>query len=95
LPFDADGRISTDNIGDQTRQALQNLEAVLAKAALELRDVVKMMVWLRNAEDFAAFNESYASYFGEHKPARSTVVSALVHPAALVEIEATAYKMLI
>jgi 2-iminobutanoate/2-iminopropanoate deaminase len=91
LPFDASGQISAEDIGSQTTQALRNLEAVLTRASLSLRDVVKTTVWLRNATDFSQFDASYAKYFGEVKPARSTVVSALVHPKALVEIEATAY----
>lgn len=94
LPFDATGQISAQDIAGQTVQALRNLEAVLKSAALELRDVVKTTVWLRNAADFPLFNESYGEFFGEIRPARSTVVSALVHPNALVEIEATAGKIL-
>jgi 2-iminobutanoate/2-iminopropanoate deaminase len=94
LPFDSNGQVSVEDIEGQTLQALRNLEAVLKSAALELRDVVKTTVWLRNAADFPLFDESYAKFFGEIKPARSTVVSALVHPKALIEIEATAGKIL-
>jgi 2-iminobutanoate/2-iminopropanoate deaminase len=95
LPFDSDGQISDDDIARQTIQTLKNLEAVLTSAGLVLQDVVKTTVWLRHSADYAAFNESYASYFGGLKPARSTVTSAPVHPKALVEIEAIAYKMLV
>jgi 2-iminobutanoate/2-iminopropanoate deaminase len=94
LAFDANGQISAEDIAGQTLQVLRNLDAVLKGAALELRDVVKTTVWLRNVGDFAAFDESYARFFGEVKPARSTVVSALVHPKALIEIEAIAGKIL-
>jgi 2-iminobutanoate/2-iminopropanoate deaminase len=94
LPFDSNGQISAEDIAGQTLQALRNLETVLESAALELRNVVKTTVWLRNAADFPAFNETYAKFFGEIRPARSTVVSALVHPKALVEIEATAGRIL-
>jgi 2-iminobutanoate/2-iminopropanoate deaminase len=94
LAFDSNGQISVHDIAGQTQQALRNLETVLKSAALELRDVVKTTVWLRDAADFPAFNEAYAKFFGETKPARSTVVCALVHPKALVEIEATAGKIL-
>src|ERR1700743_3710579 len=88
LAFDSNGQIPAEDIAAQTLQVLRNLEAVLKSAALELRDVVKTTVWLRNAGAFAAFDESYAAFFGEFKPARSTVVSTLVHPKALIEIEA-------
>jgi 2-iminobutanoate/2-iminopropanoate deaminase len=88
LPFDATGRISETGVSGQTTQVLRNLEAVVAKAGLKLSDVVKTTVWLRSQSDFVAFNESYANYFGEIRPARSTVICALAHPDALVEIEA-------
>lgn len=92
LPFDASGQIPHTDVAQQTTQALQNLEAVLSKAGLRLRDIVKTTIWLRRDTDFGVFNESYARFFGEIRPARSTVVSALVHPAALVEIEAVARR---
>lgn len=92
LAFDARRTISTNDIGAQTRQAVRNIELVLGEAGLGLRDVVKTTVWLAKAADFAAFNESYAAAFGETAPARSTVVSSLVLPEALVEIEAVARR---
>jgi 2-iminobutanoate/2-iminopropanoate deaminase len=88
LPFDATGRISETGVSGQTTQVLRNLEAVVAKAGLKLSDVVKTTVWLRSQSDFVAFNESYANYFGDIRPSRSTVICALAHPDALVEIEA-------
>lgn len=89
LGFDASGRIQ-GGIGEQTRTALANLRAVLAAEGLGLDDVVKTTVWLRHAGDFTAFNAAYAAAFGAHRPARSTVISELVLPDALVEIEAIA-----
>jgi len=59
---------------------------------MSLRDVGKTSVWLVNAGDVPAFNEAYARAFGEHMPARSTVVSAVTAPGALIEIEAMAWK---
>lgn len=92
LPFDASRNLVGTEIADQTRQALANLEAVLRDATLDLSDVVKTTVWLRRAEDFAGFNEAYAEVFGDRRPARSAVVSELVVPGALVEIEAIAVR---
>lgn len=91
LAFDAQGDIAGD-VGAQTRLCLQNLASVLTSHGLALGDVVKTTVWLRHAEDFAAFNATYAQIFGAHRPARSTVVSGLALPAALVEIEAIAQR---
>ncbi|WP_313804621.1 RidA family protein [Sphingobium sp.] len=90
LPFDADRTISAADIDGQTRQVLANIIAVLRPQGLTLDDVVKATVWLKNASDFAAFDAAYADCFGVHKPARSTVVSDLVVPSALIEIEVIA-----
>jgi len=91
LAFDAHGTVSGD-IATQTRRCLERLEQVLRDAGLSLTQVVKCTIWLRHESDFSAFNEAYAAYFGAHKPARSTVISGLAVPAALVEIEAVASR---
>jgi len=90
LGVDADFKLVEGGIAAQTRQAIANLEAVLAQAGATLADVAKTTVWLTDLVDFAAFNAAYAEAFGDHFPARSTVTSALAIPGALVEIEAIA-----
>jgi 2-iminobutanoate/2-iminopropanoate deaminase len=92
LGFDSSGHIVSADVAGQSIQALRNLETIVAKLGLSLQNIVKTTVWLRRETDFAAFNESYARYFGEHRPARSTVISGLAHPDALVEIEAVAHR---
>jgi 2-iminobutanoate/2-iminopropanoate deaminase len=92
LPFDPQGQIPHEDIEGQTALALQNLTAALTAAGLTPNDVVKTTVWLRDARDFFGFNAAYARAFGTHRPARSTVVGQLVHPDALVEIEAVAAR---
>jgi len=91
IAFDQDGAITGD-AATQTRRCLQRLENVLHDAGLTLSQVVKCTIWLRHESDFAAFNDAYALYFGAHKPARSTVISGLALPDALVEIEAIASR---
>lgn len=91
LAFQENGNIH-GNIAEQTARTLANLERVLADSQLGLGDVVKTTVWLRNASDFTAFNAAYAQAFGDHRPARSTVVAELVIADALVEIEAIALR---
>lgn len=76
----------------QTRQAIANLQAVLAEAGATLADVAKTTVWLTDLSNFAEFNAVYAEAFGDSLPARSTVTSALAIPGALVEIEAIASR---
>ena len=90
LGVDANFKLVEGGIAAQTRQAIANLEAVLAQADATLSDVAKTTVWLTDLADFAEFNAAYAEALGGHIPARSTVTSALAIPGALVEIEAIA-----
>jgi 2-iminobutanoate/2-iminopropanoate deaminase len=91
IAFDENGVITGD-VAAQTRRCLERLEGVLRDAGLTLSQVVKCTIWLRHEHDFAAFNDAYAGYFDSHKPARSTVISGLALPDALVEIEAIASR---
>jgi 2-iminobutanoate/2-iminopropanoate deaminase len=91
IAFGENGVITGDAAA-QTHRCLERLEGVLRDAGLTLSQVVKCTIWLRHEHDFAAFNDAYANYFGSHKPARSTVISGLALPDALVEIEAIASR---
>jgi 2-iminobutanoate/2-iminopropanoate deaminase len=73
----------------QTRIALENLRNVLNAGGAEPRDVIKTMCFLTNIDDFALFNKEYEDFFGDHKPARSTVGVALAG-GFVVEVEAIA-----
>jgi 2-iminobutanoate/2-iminopropanoate deaminase len=77
-------------IRGQTRQVFHNIKAVLAAVDLTLNDVVKTTVFLAHMSDFPEMNEVYAEFFGEHRPARSTVEVARLPKDALVEIETIA-----
>jgi 2-iminobutanoate/2-iminopropanoate deaminase len=76
----------------QAAQVLTNLRAVLAAAGCEFAHVVKTTVYLADMADFAAMNEVYSAYFGNHKPARSAVEAAALPKGALVEIDAIARR---
>ena len=80
------------SLAAQTVQALENVISVLKTANLGLKDVVKTTCPLANMEDFSLFNEIYAQYFGDHKPARSCFAVAHLPKDALVEIEAIAVR---
>ena len=86
MAFGPDGKITAPGITGQTEQVLSNIRSVLETAGLTLSDIVNVTVWLTQAADFPAFNETYAKIFGEHRPARSAVISGLVHPQAVIEI---------
>jgi 2-iminobutanoate/2-iminopropanoate deaminase len=91
IPIDPKtGDIVSGGIASQTRQVLENLKAVLEASGSSLDRVVKATVFLRNMNEFAAMNEIYAEYFGEVKPARSTVAVSELPRGALVEIDLVA-----
>lgn len=90
IPLDASGTLVQGGIEEQTHQVFRNLKAVLAEAGASFQDVVKATVFLKDMNDFVTVNGIYASYFGEHKPARSAVEVARLPKDVLVEIEVIA-----
>jgi 2-iminobutanoate/2-iminopropanoate deaminase len=88
IPIDpVTGDMVEGGITAQTRRVLENLKSVLEAAGSSLDRVVKATVFLRQMADFAAMNEVYADYFGDVRPARSTVAAAELPRGALVEID--------
>lgn len=88
VPLDpATGRLVEGGIEASAERVLDNLEAVLREAGLSFADVVKTNVYLTRAEDFAAMNAVYARRFGDHRPARSTVIVAALPAGAPLEID--------
>lgn len=87
IPLTPAGELVVGTIQEQTHQVLTNLKAVLAAEDADLRNVIKTTVFLKDMNQFAEFNEVYASYFGTHTPARSTVEVARLPKDVLVEIE--------
>jgi 2-iminobutanoate/2-iminopropanoate deaminase len=79
------------DIAYETRQVLTNVSRILEACGASLADVVKCSVFLADGNDFAAMNAVYAEFFGETRPARSTVVTAFAIPGIKVEIDAVAY----
>jgi 2-iminobutanoate/2-iminopropanoate deaminase len=84
------GQMLQGDVKAQTRQALDNLKAVLGAAGGGLIDVVKTTVFLKSMDDFGAMNEVYGEYFKDSSPARSTVEVARLPRDAKVEIEVIA-----
>ena len=80
------------DIREETRQTLTNITRILEGCGASLSDVVKCQVFLADGKDFAAMNEVYAEFFGEARPARTTVVAAFAIPGIKVEIDAVAYR---
>ncbi len=87
IPLDTEGKIVEGGIAEQTHQVFRNLFAVLEEAGASFQDVLKATVFIKDMGQFTTVNEIYATYFGEHKPARSTVEVARLPKDVLVEIE--------
>lgn len=87
------GEIVPGGISAQSRQAIENVLAILKEAGYTTEHVVRCGVWLDDPRDFAAFNKVFQEYFGEHPPARACVVSSMVIDCK-VEIDCVAYKPL-
>ena len=90
LGTNASGALAKGDIKAQTRQTLDNISATLKAGGATLANAASMMVYLRNASDFAAMNEVYSSYFQKDPPARTTVVvpQPLANADGLIEISA-------
>lgn len=78
------------DIESQTRQALENVKAVLEAGGSSLEHVVKCTVFLQDMGEFSRMNEVYAQFFREDPPARSAVEVAALPLGGRVEIEAIA-----
>ncbi len=73
----------------QTRQAFDNIKAILEAAGTSLENVVRVGVFLRDIDDFDAYNKTYLEYFPRDQPARITV-QAKLFGKLLIEAEAVA-----
>ena len=93
IPLDpATMEIVGETAADQARQALANARAVVEAGGLGLADVVKVTVFIRDMDQFAAINEVYRTFFGEAPPARSVVEVSRLPKDVLVEVEMVAYS---
>lgn len=88
----ATDKLSYGDIRHETRLVLGNIQRILEAAGASMSDVVKCSVFLADGREFAAMNEVYAEFFGNQKPARTTVEAKFVQPPMRVEIDAVAYK---
>jgi len=83
----ATGKLVEGGIQEQTRQVLENLNAILTAARTDFSKVVKSTVFLQDIKNFADFNLIYAEYFPSEPPARSTFEVGALPLGAMVEIE--------
>jgi 2-iminobutanoate/2-iminopropanoate deaminase len=91
VPLDpATKSVVSGGIVEQAEQVMRNLDAILVASGSSFDHVVKTTCFLANLDDFAAFNEVYATRFGANRPARSTVQAARLPLGVLVEVECVA-----
>ena len=86
----ASGELVGGAIEEQAARALENLGAVLAAAGSGFDRVLKTTVYLIDMKEFAAMNAVYARYFGDSRPARTTVQVSGLPTGARVEVDAIA-----
>lgn len=79
-----------DGIVAQTRGCLENIETILKAAGLTRKNVVMCRAFMADHSYWGDFNEEYAAFFGDHKPARIAVPVKGFKPGVLIEIEAIA-----
>ena len=86
-----DGAPMTDgSIEEQTRSCIENIRATLQLAGLDLQDIVKTTVWLKDRNDFPGFDATYGEYFSSEPPARTGLVGDFLVDIK-VELECVAY----
>jgi len=92
------GQVAGGDVVAQTKQALDNVRAVVEAAGCTMRDIVRLQTFLTHAEDIPGFMKARAEVFpryfpdGAYPPNTLLVISRLVKPELLVEIEAMAVK---
>jgi len=92
-PIDpATDKLAIGDIEFQTRLTLANVQRILEAAGAAITDVVKCSVFLRDISEFQKMNRVYAEFFGEHKPARTTIEAKFHQAEMLVEIDCIAYR---
>ena len=82
----------SQEIKAQTQQCLDNVLAIASAAGYQKTDIVKCVVFLKNMNQFGEMNQVYAAFFGDHKPARSTIEVARLPKDVDIEIEAILAK---
>jgi 2-iminobutanoate/2-iminopropanoate deaminase len=84
------GQLVGVTAAEQVQQCLANLAQVLHAGGANVASIVKVVIFLKSMDDFAAVNAVYEQWLDGHRPARSTVAVAGLPRGALVEIECVA-----
>ena len=88
----ASGELRISNLEEETNLIMSNVKAVLSAADMNLSNVVKCSIFLKNIDDFSAVNEIYGRYFEVDPPARECVQVAKLPKDVNVEISVIAVQ---
>ena len=92
VPVDpATDQLSTGDIQHETRLALNNIRRIVEGAGASMADIVRVGVYLADGAEFARMNEVYSEFFGQHKPARTTIVCKFASDIR-IEVDCVVYS---
>ena len=86
-----DGEVIDGGIVAQAHQAIKNMIRIVEDAGYSTADIMRIGVWLDDPRDFWSFNKVFASYFGDHPPARACVQSSMVVDCK-IEVDCIAFR---
>ena len=90
LPMDPATKEVPDGVEAQTRRALDNLENLLLAAGSDRDHVLQVRIYVSDIDLWDAVNQTYAAWFGDHRPARAIIPCGGLHFGCLLELEAVA-----
>ena len=86
------GELVSSDFKVQAKQAMENLLQIVLAAGYNLNQIVAVDVFVTDLTNFANFNDIYAEYFSEHRPARAVVEVSRLPKDACIEIKCIAYN---
>lgn len=90
--FSVDGKADTCSIENECKQAMNNIKAIVEAAGMNMQQVVKATLYVKDLKNFSKINEVYATYFPQNPPARETVQVAALPKGMHFEISVIAVK---
>ena len=90
--FTLEGKLDSSSIENECAQALKNIKAIVEAAGMNMQQIVKSTLYVKDLKNWTKINEVYASYFLQNPPARETVQIAALPKGAHFEISVIAVK---
>ena len=89
LGLDAEGKlVGEGSMREQTLHVCRSIEQICLQHGTSLAAVARCLVFITDRDRYAEYDAAFAEVFGEHRPARATVIADLVNPDFLIEIVA-------